>query len=114
MEALKTKLPEGVTHYLIGENTTPILDLLVFENSITITEHMECGYGARLYLDKEESSDGVLCFTTRIPGISSYFKYQIDMMVDLTEKSPIFSLCSGIPILWLFNETYILKVRGEG
>ena len=109
MEIFKSKLAEGVTHYLVGENTDPLIDVLVFENSITIQEH-NANYTYRLKLDNEKSTTSVLAFTTRFPSIMSYFTYQIDIMVDISENMPIFAICSGIPILWFFNETYILKV----
>jgi hypothetical protein len=110
MESFKIKLPEGITHYLIGENTTPLIDVLVFENSITIQEHTG-GNTYRLTLDKEKSTLDVLSFTTRTSNLMSYLTYQVDIMVDISGTIPIFALCSGIPILWLFNDTYILRVR---
>lgn len=114
MNELKMKLPEGETHYLVGDGTFPLIDLLVFENSITVQEHthnVEGRYAYRLFLDKAESTDKILRFTTRNPGILSYFLYQIDIMIDLSGDIPIFALCAGIPIFGIFNETYILRVR---
>jgi len=118
MEALKIKLPEGVTYYLVGENTTPLLDVLIFENSISIREHTDLGYTYRLTLDKDMSTQELLVFTTRVEGIMSYFTYQIDVLVDLTgggtpDALPVFGINSGIPILGVFNETYVLKVRPQ-
>ena len=116
MEALKVKLPEGETYYLVGENTVPLLDVLIFENSISIREHTDLGYTYRLTLDKERSTPELLVFTTRVEGIMSYFTYQIDVLVDLTgggipDALPVFAVNSGIPILGVFNETYVLNVR---
>ena len=118
MEALKVKLPEGETYYLVGENTVPLLDVLIFENSISIREHTDFGYTYRLPLDKERSTPELLVFTTRVEGIMSYFTYQIDVLVDLTgdgipDALPVFGINSGIPILGVFNETYVLKVRPQ-
>ena len=114
MDSFKVKLPVGVTHYLVGENTGPLIDVLVFENSIAIQEH-NSSYAYRLTLDIEKSTPDVFVFTTRSSspmfGLMSYFIYQIDIRVDISGTTPIFALCSGIPIFWLFNETYILTLK---
>lgn len=118
MEAFKLKLPERETHYLSNtEEDTPLIDLMVFENSITIREHGESGYAAKLTFDPENSTPESLSFTTRSQGILSYFLYQIDVKVDLTgggipDSPPLFALWAGIPVLRMimFEDIYILRV----
>jgi hypothetical protein len=121
MEVLKTKLQQGKTYYLIGENNLPLIDLIIFENSITIQEHNiipDTSHAYRLFLDKEKTTNELLVFTTRTSAIMSYFIYQIDITVDLIgggipDSSPVFTICSGLPIFGIFNETYSLLVRPE-
>ena len=110
MDFLISKLPTGTTHYLVGENTGPLIDILVFEKSITIQEHLG-NSTFRLTLSVEKSTPEVLVFTTRPASIMSYFTYQIDIRIDISENAPIFAICSGIPIFWIFNETYILTLQ---
>ena len=109
METFKIKFPEGITHHLIEGNSEPLIELLVFENSITIYERIS-GYASRLTFDAKNSTQYMLAFTTRT-SIFSYFAYQIDIMVDISGIVPIFAICSGIPLFGIFNDTYILTTQ---
>jgi hypothetical protein len=116
MEELKSRFGKDKVLYLIGENTSPLLDLIISNNSITIKEHIENGencYTRSLRLDEKNSTSQFLVFTTRLESLCSYFLYQVDITVDLKGdgSSPLFNIMSGIPIFSLFNETYTLTVR---